>query len=162
MINLDPICVSTVGNSLFCFFALCSLAKFAHFKEWLWAICSYRFVKRVTMSKSLSWLLTKEWPWAIRSRWSSKKSDVSDLLMIQANRSQKLVICFKLFIFFVCFWQFLPNFPTNGTSLYSFFSESLVFVSKRTKEWFLEKKWTICSFLKNDCERFAPVALDKI
>ena len=122
-----------VGNSLFCFFALCSFAKIAHFKEWLWAICSYRFVKRVTMSKSLSWLLTIEWPWAIRSRRSSKKSDVSDLLMIQANRSQKLAICFKLFIFFVCFWQFSPNFPTNGTSLYSFFSESLVFCQQKNK-----------------------------
>ena len=50
--------------------------------------------KRATVSKLLSTLFSKERP--------LKKSDVSDLLVIQANRSQKTSDLLKKNLFFVC------------------------------------------------------------
>ena len=54
--------------------------------------------------------MTKERLWESHSRRSKKKSDMSDLLMIQANRSQKRAIRSKKFLF-LCFWQFFIAFP---------------------------------------------------
>ena len=54
-------------------------------------------------------LMTKEQPWANRSRWSFKKSNISDLLVIQANRSQKRASRLKKFRYCVVFPLFMPK-----------------------------------------------------
>ena len=95
----------------------------------------------------------KEHLWAIRSRRSLKKSDceqialdffrkceVSNSLVIWANRSKQWVICSKKHIF-VCFWQFSPLFnPKVICSHCSSLSHSLQ---------------------KSNRERFAPFPHDK-
>ena len=53
--------------------------KIAHFKDWLWAICSL------------------------------KKSFVSDKLVIWANSSQETCESLNKFVFFVCFLFFMPK-----------------------------------------------------
>ena len=82
--------------------------------------------------------MTKERLWESHSRRSKKKSDMSDLLMIQANRSQKRAIRSKKFIF-LCFWQFFTAFP-----LFMPKSKSIPLL------FFIERR-----------ERFALVGLDK-
>ena len=73
--------------------------------------------------------LFKKWPWAnllmsllTRAICSSKKSNVSDLLMILANRLQKSCYSIAKFIIYVCFWQFFPFFMPNSESLPSPFA----------------------------------------
>ena len=81
------------------------------------------------MSKSISSLFKKERSWANCSCWSFKiatvseslsiyfrKSDISDLLMIGENHSQKNV-------FLVCFWLFSPFLCQKSESLMSIFTK---------------------------------------
>ena len=80
------------------------------------------------MSESLLLLFTKEQPWVNRYLCSFKKSDMSNLLVIRANRFQKQMIHLKKIIFFVCLWQFFTVFPLfmpKSKSLLSLFTPSL-------------------------------------
>ena len=111
-----------VGNLLVCslLFALSlktthrltvSYSLFSLFKkERLWAKFSSCSLKREIVSKSLFGSLqnTKEQPWVNRSL---KKSEMSDLLMIQVNHSRNPAVPLKKFILCVCFWQFFTAFP---------------------------------------------------
>ena len=85
------------------------------------------------MSDSPPLLLTKEQSWANRSRRSLKKGDITDLLVMLANRSQKRAICLKKFLFLVVVDSFSllsPFFMSKSESVPSLFAPSLFFTSK--------------------------------
>ena len=103
------------------------------------------------MNKSLSLLFTKEQLWAIRSHRSLQKSDVSELLMIRANRLQKQAICLD-------FRMFLTVFPFECPRAHSSRRSSLNPSLKRvTQNDSLNKtgESLFCSFAHTKNERFA-------
>ena len=81
------------------------ICSFAHL---LFALVALE--KRASVSESLSSLFTKEGLWADRSFPSLKKSNVSNLLVIQANGSQKTSDSLKKIHIFlglgICSWVF--------------------------------------------------------
>ena len=99
------------------------------------------------MSNLLTLLFTKERPWVICSRRSLKRSDVSDSLVILANRLQKTRNSLEKFVFFVCFWQFFPficpraNSSSSSLLIHSFLKSNL-------------SNWLPSLFTKERQERF--------
>ena len=69
----------------------------------------------------------KERPWAIRTHHSLQKSNVNDLLVLQANRSQRTSDSLEKFKFFLCFWQFFLFFMPKSKSLLSLLAHLLFF-----------------------------------
>ena len=87
-----------------------SSLKIAHIKEHLWAIRSRRSLKKSDCKQiALDFF---------------KKCEVSNSLVIWANRSKQWVICSKKHIF-VCFWQFSPLFMPKSDLLTLLFAQSL-------------------------------------
>ena len=96
----------------------------------------------VTVSKSLSQLSTKEQPLANCSRCYLKKSDISDLLVIQANCSQKRVICSKIplimpkseSLLLLSFKEQHERFTKSGGGDSLFFQNKSLFRLQKTEE----------------------------
>ena len=106
------------------------------------------------MSKSLLSLFTKERQWANCSHCSLKKGNISDLLVIHANRSQKRAVCFwQLFNAFPLFYkECIAPVTLLSVALYKIasVSESLPFLFTKKQLWTIRSRHSLQKSYRND------------
>ena len=139
---------SRVGKSLFAI----SL-KLALFKEWLWAICSCRSLKKsnheriVLIALYIRTTVNEKVMTVNHSRCSFKRSNVSDSLF----SSKKPAIRSKKVIFSRCFWQFFTAFPLAPIAPIALRSVALFWSTLAIRSH--------GSLLTSDREQFTPIAI---